>query len=473
MALVHREPYITLAGLTETSALIAWGAFFFDVTGQELDGRFKIIEDRDLKFLNPPRKTSIGESSEPYGPATLRVWEKNDNSQVIEVSVDPKPKDKINHVWVKGLKPNTSYLYSLTVRDAPWAEEERRDWVLRNGKQGLLPNKGVYKNDFRTYPAANAATPNFAFAVIGDFGRGVRKESTATSRQREIAEALALAVEEKNVRFVLTTGDNVYSGGGSDSDWFFTFYQPYRYVLNRIPFYPSCGNHDTGETEGDGSNVYSDDYDELLDNFYIRERFLAGDWDEGNALKDRGLFYAFNFGKDVEFISIDSAQQQAGQPMAFERPENLEFVKSAIPDKHGAATTVWRVPFFHHPAYCDGPVYGNSTRVIEQLVPIFEKGGVRLVFNGHDHNFQVSRTNGIHYVITGGAGEVRTKGLNGNEDAHNIAWSPAPHLVLCEYNAGRFELMPYGELKNGKLQPLSDVVDPNGDAFQLPPLTLE
>jgi hypothetical protein len=34
---------------------------------------------------------------------------------------------------------------------------------------------------------------------------------------------------------------------------------------------------------------------------------------------------------------------------------------------------------------------GISTRVIEQLVPIFEKGGVRLVFNGHDHNLQVSQ----------------------------------------------------------------------------------
>lgn len=71
MAHLHREPYLTLAGLTETSALIAWGAFFFDVKGEEMDGRFKIIEDKDLKFLNPPRKTTIGESSDSYGPAKL------------------------------------------------------------------------------------------------------------------------------------------------------------------------------------------------------------------------------------------------------------------------------------------------------------------------------------------------------------------------------------------------------------------
>lgn len=466
MALVHREPYITLAGLTETSALITWGAFFFDVTGQELDGRFKIIHDKDLKLLNPPRKTSIGESSEPYGPATLRVWRKDGGGQVIEVSVDPKPKDKINHVWVTGLTPNTTYQYRLKVRGEPWAEEERRDWIIRNGKQGLLFNKGVYENEFTTYPAADQPTPNFSFAVIGDFGRGVKTPSTKDSRQREVAEALAVAVKAKNVRFVLTTGDNVYNGGGADSDWFFSYYQPYRYILNRIPFYPSCGNHDIRENPEAGPE-FSDDYDELLDNFYIRQRFLAGDWDEGNALKDKGLFYTFNFGRDVEFVSIDSAQHEDGDPMSFERAANLEFIRQAIPPVQGAAT-VRRIPFFHHPAYCDGPRYGNTKSVITKLVPIFEQGGVPLVFYGHDHNFQVSRTNNIHYVLTGGGGEVRTDPLKGNAKAHNIAWSPRPHFVVVEYSAGRFEVTPYGELNNGgQLQEL-EVSDPQGHGFPLP-----
>ena len=77
MAHIHREPYITLGALTSDAALITWGAFFFEVTGQEIDGRFKIIEDKDLQFINPPRETSIGESSNFYGPATVRVREKN------------------------------------------------------------------------------------------------------------------------------------------------------------------------------------------------------------------------------------------------------------------------------------------------------------------------------------------------------------------------------------------------------------
>ena len=140
--------------------------------------------------------------------------------------------------------------------------------------------------------------------MLGDYGRGVRKPSTDRNRQREIAVALEKAVRQKGVRFVLTTGDNVYSGGAADSDWFFTHYQPYRYILNRVPFYPACGNHDAGETES------SDDYTQLLDNFYIRQRFFSGNDDEGEAVKETGLFYNFNFGSDVEFLAVDSAERE-------------------------------------------------------------------------------------------------------------------------------------------------------------------
>ena len=468
MAHVHREPYLTLAAVTETSALITWGAFFFNVTGEEVDGRFKIINDKNLKFLVPPRKTTIGESSEAYGPATIEVREKGGGGQPVTVSVNPNPGDKLNHAWVTGLKPDTVYQYGLTVMGEPWADEERRDWVVRDSKQGMFLNKGRYENEFRTYPPAEQPTPDFAFAVIGDYGRGVKDASTQTTRQREVAAALARAVEEKGVRFVLTTGDNIYTGGGMDSDWFFSYYQPYRYILNRVPVYPSCGNHDTGESGGDGGDAYSDDYQELLDNFYIRQRFLSGSFDEGDALKDKGLFYVFNFGRDFQFLSVDTAEQQGGEPRPFERPENLAFVTQVIPDAQGAAPTVWRVPFFHHPAYCYGPTHFDTPEVKGSLVPVFEKGGVRLALCGHEHNLQVVNRNGVNYVLSGGAGEVRTGALSSGAKKDNVAWSATPHFLLCEYKGGELRVTPYGELQQGQLRPLTDVVDPKGNGVALP-----
>ena len=479
MAHIHREPYVTLAGLTEESALIAWGAFYFEVEGQELDGRFNIIEDDNLRNVNPPRQTSIGESSDFYGSAKVRVREKNDPlGQVIEREVRPGPRNTgVNHVWITGLKPNTEYEYQVIVNDRPWADEERRDWVIMTDsrgrtRRGMFLNGRHYENEFKTYPRAGDTTPEFAFAVIGDYGQGVKDPSTSEKKQREIAEALEKAVRTKGVRFVITTGDNIYGhwgffgtgdSGDEDSDWFFTHYQPYRYILNRIPFYPSCGNHDSDETEE------SDDYDELLDNFYIRERFLSGDRDEGDAIKDNGLFYRFKFGKEVEFIAIDSAKQKPGssEPRAFEKGVNRPFLNNAFPDVQGTPA-IWRIPFFHHPPYVDGPQKKNDEAVISQLVPLFERSGVRIVFNGHEHNLQVSHKNGIYYVLSGSGGDLRDGRLRGESQAHNIAWAPKHQFLLVEYKDSKMNITPYGELNGGELQPLTGVKDPAGHDFRLP-----
>ena len=469
MAHIHREPYVTLAGVTAESALIAWGAFFFDISGDAVDGRFKLIEDKDLEHVNPPRSNSIGESSSDYGPAKVSVWQKDtDQALAITVAVPSNsPATRVNHAWVEGLKPNTTYHYSVRVKDQLWADEERRDWVTLGGKQGMFLNKGMYEHEFTTHPSATDPTPPFAFAVIGDYGKGMKEKD---SPQGVIAEALTHAVRAKGIRFVITTGDHIYGRGlfhthdtgNEDSDWFFTHYQPYRYILNRVPFYPACGNHDAGETEK------SDDYTQLLDNFYIRERFCSGSRDEGEAVKDNGLFYQLRFGRDVELVSIDSSRPDKSGPRAFALPVNAATLAGFFPPVTGLPA-IWRIPFFHHPPYVDGPDKVNDADAEARLVkPLFEKGGVRLVLNGHEHNFQVSRHNAIHYVVSGAAGEVRDHPLRGDAEAHNIAWAPRHHFLIVEYTTdGKMQVTPYGALSNGKLEPVP-VTKPGGVAFPLP-----
>ena len=108
---------------------------------------------------------------------------------------------------------------------------------------------------------------------MGDFGIGVKRDSP-TRRQQKIANALRKAIDSSNVRLILTTGDNIYAGvrllgipvggtGDEDDDWFFTYFQPYRYVINRVPVFPSIGNHDADETEE------RDDRAQVEDNFYF------------------------------------------------------------------------------------------------------------------------------------------------------------------------------------------------------------
>ena len=43
--------------------------------------------------------------------------------------------------------------------------------------------------------------------------------------------------------------------------------------------------------------------------------------------------------------------------------------------------------FCHHPPFNPGPTHHNTDRM-QQLLPLFSRAGVRVVFSGHEHNFQ-------------------------------------------------------------------------------------
>ncbi|HEU4409352.1 MAG TPA: metallophosphoesterase family protein [Polyangiaceae bacterium] len=438
----HAEPYLYLAGLTHKAALIAWGGFYFRVRGRAGD-EFKLVDDSDLDHVHPPRKDTVGARSQPYGRARVEVFDLAGKLASFAETFTH------NHAWLTGLEPDTEYTYRVLVEGEEWAAGERRDWVIDEGGRGGLRASGrSYENRFRTHPHPESPAP-LTFAVLGDFGTGVRHRSTAKRRQREVAAALERAVVERGARLVLTTGDNIYAGrtllgipvgatGDEDDDWFFTFYQPYRYVLNRVPVYPSVGNHDGSETEA------SDDRDQLLDNFYLNERF-AGEETAGRASIGPGLFYRFAFGADVEFVCIDTSRQSLlfGRRF-FEHPNHAAFLEAALPEG-GAPRPRWLVPFGHHPPFCAGPIHGNSRSMIEHLVPRFERAGVRAVFSGHEHNFQYSRRGDVHYFVTGAGGKVRTGTPGGFDEAHTVAWAAAGHFLLVQIEGDVMRVFPLGE----------------------------
>jgi tartrate-resistant acid phosphatase type 5 len=466
MAEIHSEPYLHLAGLTHKSALIAWGAFYFRV--RDHDGDMKLLDDDDLDAIHPPREQSIGARSETYGDALVEVF---DSAGVVVSSTTVSSQ---NYCWVHNLEPNTEYRYVVTVKGEVWARDIRRDWEIRDGRQGMVHTR-AYDNRFRTMPApTESLTAPFTFAVIGDFGRGVRKPSNEERRQREIAAALERAVDEHDVRLLLTTGDNIYgkkffgifpagSSGDEDDDWFFTFYQPYRYIINRIPVYPCIGNHDADESED------FDDRDQLYDNLYIRER-VAADIAVGRASIDPGLFYRFRCGADIEFICLDTSKEPGVffKDRLFHHPNHAAFIKNAFANSNGSPAPRWRIPFAHHSPFSAGPRHKNNKDMIEHLVGKFEDGGVRAVFTGHEHNFQHAHHGGIDYFVTGGAGKVRTGTPDSDdfEEAHTVSWAPTSHSLLVTIDDNRMTVRAIGELdEEGKLTeikrstPSEDVID--------------
>jgi hypothetical protein len=213
------------------------------------------------------------------------------------------------------------------------------------------------------------------------------------------------------------------------------YYQPYRYILNRIPVYPSVGNHDSGETE------QTDNRQQLLDNFYLTER-LADDLLAGRVSMTPGIFYRFRFGSNVEFVCLDTSKTSIiSGDRHFRHQNHADFLRTAFAE----GGPPWRIPFFHHPPYCAGPMHYNSRSIIDRLGPLFKSGGVRAVFCGHEHNFQHSRVEAIDYFVTGGGGKVRNRAPSRFAEAGTVSWASAAHFLIARVDAGKMSVMALDE----------------------------
>lgn len=452
---VHFEPFLNLADVGAEEALISWGGFYFR-RGDSSYGEWRIVDDEELQQVADNRTGTIGVSSEPYGEAVVEVERDGETMATVETA-------EANHVWVRGLEPATEYRYRVRVDGRPWAEQDLWDWDLE--RRTLAPSGMRYDNRFRTFPAEDSREP-VAFAVLGDFGVGIFASDENAFRQMQIAQALQRACDRDRVLLVLTTGDNVYLGpntsgsGNEDDDWYASFYEPYRYVINRVPVFPTVGNHDAGDTES------SDDRDQLADNLFLEQRFRPS-VEPGRASLDPGLFYRLQVGAQAEFICIDtSLAGEPGREHFFDDAAHADWLKQAL--EAGAQAPRWRIPFSHHPPFCAGPEHGNTTGMVERLVPLFERGGVRLVLSGHEHNFQHSQVDGIDYVVSGAAGKLRTEPPTGFESAGTRAWAAAGHFLLIELDeAGALVHPVCGVEADGALEEI-ELQRPDGSRFSGP-----
>ncbi len=433
---MHREPFVHLVDLAHDRVLIAWGAFWFR-RGDE-DERWEIVDDEDLHSA-VGRRTCIGHGAEPFGPARVDVL---DHAGQVVASAETTD---ATWVWVEELEPDTDYRYRVVVDGEDWAAGERWDSVpSARGGYDLAPSGQSYELRFRTWPAPDAPTPPLRFVALGDYGVGIRSDSESSRRQRRVAELLHRLVTDHDVRFVVSLGDNIYQGeqgqvddesGGEDDDWYSSYFAPYRYVIARVPVFPAIGNHDTTDTEG------SDDRAQMEDNFHVAARF-PGEPDRASI--GPGLFYRLRYGRDLELVAIDTSQDSDDERYHrfFQEPDHLGWLDDAF----AAADVRWRIPFSHHPLYCAGPSHHNDAEMLETLLPLFDRGGVRLVLAGHEHNFQVCEVDGRTCVVSGSGGKVREEVPDRFDDAHTTAWAAQAHLLLVDIDGDEARLTPMSGL---------------------------
>lgn len=193
-------------------------------------------------------------------------------------------------------------------------------------------------------------------AVLGDFGDGGRG-------QYAIAETLRAEVRERDVRLLLTTGDNFYS---DDVDVIWD--TPYGWLEEEgIGVVAAWGNHDV-ETETRVSLVQE-------------------------ALQPPGRWYSTDLGAG-RLIVLDSTQVDSAAQTSW------------LEDELGSSDEP-AVVVFHHPAFSCG-THGSDESVQEQWMPLIEQHSVSLVLNGHEHNYQRFELDDTTYVVTGGGGATLT-----------------------------------------------------------------
>jgi 3',5'-cyclic AMP phosphodiesterase CpdA len=206
----------------------------------------------------------------------------------------------------------------------------------------------------------------FRFVAVGDVGTG-------NIGQLELAQVMNNYYRQHPFALVLMAGDNIYENGEIEKVGG-TFDRPYRFLRQQgVPFYAVLGNHDIRTNNGIDEVNYA-------------------------PFNMQGRYYTFT--KDtVQFFALDTNGNADWSQQLIWLEKNL-----------AASTAPWKIVFGHHPLYSSG-VHGSSQELIAKLSPLFTRYKVQLYINGHDHNYERTKSiEGTTYLTCGAGAKTRPVG---------------------------------------------------------------
>jgi 3',5'-cyclic AMP phosphodiesterase CpdA len=215
----------------------------------------------------------------------------------------------------------------------------------------------IASSEDATFETAVAFDTAFRFVVYGD-----------TRSHPDDHAAVVAGIVASNPRFVVHTGDFV-ARGKEYWRWQTEYFNPAAAFMKNTTLFPCLGNH-----EQNADWYY----------YFFRTPAGGGGYDE--------QWYSFDYG-NCHFAIVDSdVDFSPGSEQYAWLANDLE-----------SAAAEWVFVVHHHPAYSSGP-HGGHEGVQEHLVPLYEEYDVDMVFSGHDHIYERSFKEGVHYVVSGGGG---------------------------------------------------------------------
>ena len=242
-------------------------------------------------------------------------------------------------------------------------------------------------NTFRT--AVEWFEP-FTLVAYGDTRSNANNHQTVVNR-----------IIEHTPDLVLNSGDLV-DNGNVISQWDI-FFDTAKDLMKNVPDDPVLGNH-----ERNSQNYY--------DLFYL----------PSGGGKENEQWYSFDYG-NAHFVTLDSNNRYSADQLTW-----LENDLARV-----AGKVQWIFVAFHHPPYSSGS-HGSEFSTMSDWLNIFERYGVDMVFNGHDHHYERSLNNGIWYIVTGGGG-APLRGVNLKPNPYQIYTESSLHF--CKLHVDGTELV--------------------------------
>jgi tartrate-resistant acid phosphatase type 5 len=244
-------------------------------------------------------------------------------------------------------------------------------------------------------PAAFAREPDsqLNFLVVGDWGRD------GANHQREVALQMAKKARQLRCSHVFSVGDNFYDNGvqsAVDPQWRSSFEDVYSARSLQIPWYVALGNHDYR-----GDPQAQVEYTQVSRRWRMPARYykIAGSEVRAPHLD----LFVIDTSPLVNQYRDDVHGAIAKNVVSQDVDAQLRWLDQQL----GASTADWKLVIGHHTLRSGGSAHGDTPEMVQLVEPLLRKHRVRAYINGHDHDLQHIRRDGMDYIGCGAGSEAR------------------------------------------------------------------